>query len=76
MKPRTVLTICMTLSSFIVASCRHREPRTSVDVMRDGAVVDVQSGRSDVYVGDEGIQVDTRKAKIDIGREGVRIHRW
>lgn len=44
--------------------------------MNDGAVVDVQSKKSDVYVGEEGIKVNSKKTQIDIGKEGIRILGW
>lgn len=57
-------------------SCQQPKPKTSVDVMRDGAVVDVRSRKSDVYVGEEGIKIDSKKTNIDIGKEGLRILSW
>ena len=56
--------------------CQQPKPKTTVDVMNDGAVVDVQSKKSDVYVGEEGIKVNSKKTQIDIGKEGIRILGW
>lgn len=61
---------------FLVGCQQPKKPKTSVDVMTEGAVVDVQSKKTDVYVGEEGIKVGTKKTGIDIGREGIRILGW
>ena len=75
MKTHLALLACA-YSLVALTGCQQPKPKTSVDVMSDGAVVDVQSRKSDVYVGEEGIKVNSKKTQIDIGKEGLRILGW
>ena len=64
------------LLTLALIGCQQPKPKTSVDVMSEGAVVDVRSKKSDVYVGEEGIKVNSKKTQIDIGKEELRILGW
>jgi len=56
-----------------IACQQQPEPNTEIEALKGGTVVDVQSPRSNVYVGEEGIKIDTRRTSIDIGNQGIQV---
>jgi hypothetical protein len=48
-------------------------PKTAVSVLTDDSIVNVDSNRSQVYIGDQGLKVNTPGTGIDISERGIHI---
>jgi hypothetical protein len=65
------------VASLLLFGCESSPPPkpspSEVKVLSGDAIVEVDSERSKVYVGEEGIKIKARGTNVDIGGNGINI---